>query len=58
MIPYLVVPNEKQDSKYVATLLTDLVMEQSASPARMNQLVCVNPDGKPVRISIISVGTI
>ena len=50
MIPYFLARKEKQDSKYAATLLTDLVMELSASPRtreRMNQLVCVNPNGKP-----------
>ena len=50
MIPYFLARKEKQDSKYAASLLIDLVMELSASPRtreRMNQLVCVNPGGKP-----------
>ena len=50
MIPYFLGRKEKQDSKYASTLLTDLVMELSASPRtreRMNQLVCVNPSGRP-----------
>ena len=50
MVPYFLARKEKQDSKYAAFLLTDLVMEVSASPRtreRMNQLVCVNPSGKP-----------
>ena len=50
MIPYFLGRKEKQDSKYASTLLTDLVMELSASPRtreRMDQLVCVNPSGRP-----------
>ena len=50
MISYFLSRKEKQDSKYACDLLTDLVMELSASPRtreRMNQLVCVNPSGKP-----------
>ena len=50
MIPYFLGRKEKLDSKYASTLLTDLVMELSASPRtkeRMDQLVCVNPRGRP-----------
>ena len=50
LIPYFLARKEKQDSKYAAGLLVDLVMELSASPRtreRMNSLVCVNPNGKP-----------
>ena len=50
LIPYFLARKEKQDSKYAADLLSDLVMELSASPrtrTRMDQLVCVNPSGRP-----------
>ena len=41
----------RQDSKYAAALLFDLVLELSSSErtrSRMENTVCVNPNGKPV----------
>ena len=46
MISYFLARKEKQDSKYAASLLGDLVREHSASPRtrkRMENLVCVKP---------------
>ena len=50
MIPYYLNRKLVQDSKYAMGLLFDLVMELSASErtrARMDNMVCVNKNGKP-----------